>query len=215
MSIKVSVVEDHEPFRTHLALLIGGSASFSCVGAHGHAEAALQNVALEAPDVILLDLELPGMQGLELIAKLKEKQPSAEIMILTIHDDSRMIFRALQSGASGYLVKPVPPADLLEAIEEVHRGGSPMSSQIARLVVKAFQKPARQSPLLETLSKREHEVLDQLAKGYLYKEIANTSGISIDTVRSHIRRIYGKLHVRSRTEAVLKTFPQEPGRQPE
>jgi len=156
------------------------------------------------PDVVLMDINLPGMSGIECTRKLKARQPGLSIMVLTVYDDDEMIFESLKAGASGYLLKKTPPAKLLEAILELHNGGSPMSSRIARRVVQAFQAMGPSSKETENLSKREHEVLSYLVKGYRYKEIAETLFISIETVRTHLRNIYEKLHVRSRSEAVLK-----------
>ena len=160
------------------------------------------------PDVVLMDINLPRMSGIECTRRLKERQPDVPIMMLTIYEDDEKIFDSLTAGASGYLLKKTPPAKLLDAILELHNGGSPMSSRIARKVVETFRALGTSSKEIENLSKRESEILSHLAKGYRYKEIADTLFISIETVRTHIRNIYEKLHVRSRSEAVLKAFPR-------
>ncbi len=202
--IRVILVEDDDEFREHLQALIGGSVGFDCVGAHGSAETALKSVSIETPEVVLLDLELPGKSGLDLIAELNLKHPEIEIVVLTIHDDTNRIFAALERGASGYLIKPVAPARILEALTDVHHGGAPMSSQIARLVVKSFHKRGHSKQEFDCLTHREEEILGYLAKGYSYQEIADQLGISIRTVSTHLHNIYDKLHVRSRGEASAK-----------
>ncbi len=202
--IRVTLVEDDDKFREHLAALIGGSNGFACVGAHSSAETVLRSVPVEKPEAVLLDLELPGQSGLDLIAELNVKHPEIEIVVLTIHDDTHRIFAALEAGASGYLVKPVPPARILEAIIEARNEGAPMSSQIARLVVRTFHKRGLSKQELDCLTLREEEILRSLAKGFRYQEIANELGISIRTVSTHLHNIYGKLHVRSRGEASAK-----------
>jgi DNA-binding NarL/FixJ family response regulator len=152
-----------------------------------------------------MDINLPGANGVECVRQLKPQLPNTQIVMLTVYEETEMIFKALAAGATGYLLKQTPPADLLTAIRDVHRGGSPMTSHIARKIVASFQQqPAALSRGLENLTPREQEVLDHLAKGFLYKEIADALGISYDTVHAHIRRIYEKLQVRSRTEAVAK-----------
>ena len=207
--IKVVIVEDDDPFREHLAALIGGAQGFRCVGSHRSAEAALKHLPMEQPDVLLLDLELPGKQGDQLIAEIAARWPKIAVLILTIHDDSTRIFPALETGAVGYLVKPVSPTRLLEAVAEAHAGGSPMSSQIARLVVKRFQQQGRARQELDTLTPRETEILDHIARGLDTKEIADQLGISDRTIGSHLRKIYEKLHVHSRAAAIAR-FLQAP-----
>jgi len=202
-SIKVAIVEDDRAIREGLAYLIQRSAGFQCVAACADAEEAVVGLLQKQPDVVLMDIQLPGMNGIECIRRLKQQQPSLQIMMLTVLEDHDRIFQSLAAGASGYLLKKTPPDKLLDAIRDVHAGGSPMSNQIARRVVQAFQKPLRTEAPLSNLSTREHEILDHLAQGLLYKEIAIRLGISIETVRTHIRNIYDKLQVRTRTEAVL------------
>jgi DNA-binding NarL/FixJ family response regulator len=211
MSIKVAIVEDDSGIRESLAVLINGTDGFRCLNAYPSAEVALKELPREWPDVVLMDINLPGMSGVECVAKLKTLNPALQVIMLTVYGDSDQIFKSLMAGASGYLSKETPPAEILNAIADVQRGGAPMSMHIARKVVQHFQQ-RRPVELTETLSKRELEVLTHLAKGYRYKEIADVLEISVLTVRSHLRRIYEKLHVSSRTEAVVKFLGQEPGR---
>ena len=203
-AIRVSVVEDDDEFREHLRALIGGSEGFECVGAHPSAETALKSIPVDKPGIVLLDLELPGKSGLEFIAELKEKHAEIAIVVLTLHDDPQRIFAALEAGASGYLIKPVAPARILDALMDVHNGGAPMSGQIARLVVKSFHKRGRSKQGFDCLTLREAEILGCLAKGLRYQEIADQLGISIRTVSTHLHNSYDKLHVRSRGEATAK-----------
>jgi DNA-binding NarL/FixJ family response regulator len=202
--IKVVVVEDDDLFREHLAALIGGAQGFRCLGSHRTAEAALKNLPLELPDILLLDLELPNIPGLELISEVAARWPALAILVLTICDDNARIFEALEAGAIGYLVKPVSPTRLLEAITEAHAGGSPMPSQIARLVVKRFQHQGRSRQQLESLTPREAEMLEHIAHGLQTNEIAELLGLSERTIGSHLRNIYAKLHVRSRAAAIAR-----------
>lgn len=202
--IRVATVEDDDPFREHLTALIGGALGFRCIGSYRTAEAALKHLPVEQPDVLLLDLELPNTQGLELISEAIARWPKLGILVLTIQDDSARIFEALEAGAIGYLIKPVAPAKLLEAIAEAHAGGSPMASQIARLMVKRFQQQGRARHELDTLTPRETEILEQFARGLHTKEIAELLKISDRTIGTHLRNIYEKLHVRSRSAAVAR-----------
>jgi len=204
MAIKVSIVEDDEGVRESLATLINDAEGFHCVSSHATAEDALQHIPEKKPDVVLMDINLPNMSGIDCVRKLKESAPQTQIMMLTMYEDPEQIFNSLAAGASGYLLKRTPHAKLLEAIQEVQRGASPMSGKIARVVVQYFQKKSQPSPDGQALSKREQEILELLSKGYRYKEIADSLSISFDTVRSHLRNIYDKLHVSSRTEAVVK-----------
>ena len=157
-----------------------------------------------APDVVLMDINLPKMNGIECVARLKEQLPRTQVLMLTTYEESDLIFDSLCRGASGYLLKNMPPAELIQAIEQVHGGGAPMSMQIACKVVSHFQQIKKPQSDMEQLTKREHEILALLAKGYLYKEIADQLGISLSTVRAHLHAVYEKLHVQSRTEAVVK-----------
>jgi DNA-binding NarL/FixJ family response regulator len=161
-------------------------------------------VTARRPDVLLMDINLPAMSGIDCVRKLKDIDPSLQVMMVTMYEDSQQVFKALEAGASGYIVKRTPPGKLLEAIREVHQGGSPMTMQIARMVVQSFHQLGNSLDDSSNLTKREQEILSYLAKGLRYKEIADALFISVETVRSHLRRIYEKLHVRSRTEAVLK-----------
>lgn len=200
--IKVAVVEDDSRVREGLLALLNGGDEFRCTGVFPNAESALKSLPREWPDVVLMDINLPNMSGIECVAQLKEAKPALQIIMLTICADDEQIFSSLKAGASGYLVKKTRPAEILEAIIEVHSGGAPMSSAIARKVVQCFREPRAQKS--EDLSRREHEILSFLAKGYQNKEIAEALSLSVLTVSTHIRNIYEKLHVRSRTEAVLK-----------
>ena len=204
MPINVAIVEDDSGVRESLTALISGTPGFRCTGAYPNAEVALKQLNGNWPDVILMDINLPGMSGIECVAKVKSARPKIQILIFTVHEDSNEIFESLMAGANGYLIKDTPPAGILEAIADVHQGGSPMSSHIARKVVDYFQKKGQLGVDFQELSQRELEVLTQLSKGYRYKEIADLLSISVLTVRSHLQRIYEKLHVRSRTEAVVK-----------
>lgn len=204
MPIKVAIVEDHQEIREGLAMLINGSSGFACVATYSHAEEALDELPRETPDVVLMDIQLPKMSGIECVARLKERLPSLQIMMLTMYEDDDLIFQSLLAGATGYVLKKTPPSELLQAIQSLHHGGSPMSSQIARKVVQAFQQLGKSRQEIEALTERETEILSHLAKGHHDKEIADTLFVSVETIRTHIRNIYKKLHVHSRTEAALK-----------
>ncbi|MDB6122086.1 MAG: Two component transcriptional regulator, LuxR family [Pedosphaera sp.] len=205
MPISVSIVEDSEQVRNTLTRLIDRAEGFRCLSQYANAEAALETLPNDKPDVVLMDINLPGMNGVECVRKLKQVAPDIQVMMLTAYEDTENIFNALAAGASGYMLKRTPRAELLEAIKEVKRGGSPMTTHIARKVVQSFQKASAAPPPAESnLSTREQEVLDCLSQGFLYKEIAEKLGISYETVHTYIRRIYEKLQVRTRTEAVAK-----------
>src|SRR6266436_9308543 len=204
MGIKVSIVEDSRGTRESLTELIGRAPGLRCVGAHANAEAALRGIPSEIPDVMLMDINLPGMSGIECVARLKARLPKLQVLMLTTYEESDLIFDSLRKGASGYLLKNLPPAELVQAVEQVHAGGAPMSMQIARKVVTHFQKIKQPSSEVEQLTKREQEILALLAKGYLYKEIADLLSITLSTVRAHLHTVYEKLHVQSRTQAVVK-----------
>ncbi|MCU0369941.1 MAG: response regulator transcription factor [Bacteroidales bacterium] len=203
-NIRIAVIEDDRTIREGLQMLISGSHGFSCIAAFASAEEALEGWPSPPPDVALMDINLPGMNGIDCLVSLKARDSSVQFIMLTIFEASDAIFKSLTAGASGYLLKQTPPAKLLEAIEDVYRGGSPMSGEIARKVVQSFQNPPGIPVELSQLSKREEEVLALLAKGFLYKEIAEKLFISIQTVRAHIRKIYEKLQVNTRTEATLR-----------
>jgi DNA-binding NarL/FixJ family response regulator len=202
-TVKVSIVEDDDRIRKSLSALIDGSEGFRCLGVHRDVPEALHGIPASRPDVVLLDINLPGVSGIEGIQELKRLLPTVKILMYTVYEDEELLFKSLRAGADGYLLKRTPPAKLLEAIIDVHAGNSAMSSQIARLVVKHFHQlgPAN-AP--EKLTIRELDILHRLAEGYQNKEIANLCGIAFDTVRSHLRNIYEKLHVHSRTEAAVK-----------
>jgi DNA-binding NarL/FixJ family response regulator len=204
MSISVSIVEDDPGVRSTLAKLINGSPGYRCVSQHASAENALEEIPKLKPNVTLMDINLPGLNGVECVRRLKPLLPATQVIMLTVYQNTENIFNALTAGATGYLLKQTLPAELLDAIRDVNAGGSPMSSHIARKIVQSFQHPVPAARETETLSQREAEVLELLAKGFLYKEIAEKMGVTYATVHTHIRHIYEKLHVRSRTEAVAK-----------
>jgi len=204
MIIKVAIVEDNEKIRQGLTLLIDGSEGFECKSIYSTAEDALKKLNGDEIDVVLMDIHLPGISGIECVKKLKEKYQDLQVMMLTVYEDEENIFDSLVAGATGYILKRTPPNELLNAIRDLHEGGSPMSDQIARKVVMAFQQMGKSNNETENLSDRETEILSYLSKGYHDKEIADHFFLSVKTVRTHLRNIYKKLHVRSRTEAVLK-----------
>ena len=204
MGIKVSIVEDDRGTRESLSELLGRAPSLQCVGAHPSGEDALRGIPGEQPDVVLMDINLPGMSGIECVSRLKELLPKAQVLMLTTYEESDLIFDSLRQGASGYLLKNIPPAELVQAVEQVHAGGAPMSMQIARKVVNHFQRIKKVDAEADQLTKREQEILALLAKGFLYKEIADQLGITLSTVRAHLHAVYEKLHVQSRTQAVVK-----------
>ena len=204
--ITVSIVEDTDDIREALRVLINGSDGFECVHVFANAEEALENMKGNDIDVVLMDIHLPGMDGIGCMKMLKPFMPNTQFMMCTVYDDDEHVFNALQSGASGYILKRTSPAQILETIRDLYEGGSPMSSEIARRVVASLQKKSRLSQETASLTGRELEILDFLAKGFLYKEIANELFISKETVKKHIHNIYDKLHVQSRTEALNKAF---------
>jgi DNA-binding NarL/FixJ family response regulator len=204
MAITVSIVEDNEQLRGTLARMIERADGFECVGQHPSAESALEGIPKEKPAVVLMDINLPGMNGVECVRRLKQTLPEIQVVMLTVYEDTENIFNALAAGASGYLLKRTPSAEILDGIRQVRQGGSPMTAHIARKVVQSFQRAHSGPQPTEDLSPREREVLDCLSQGFLYKEIAEKLGISYETVHTYIRRIYEKLQVRTRTEAVAK-----------
>ena len=204
VSIAVSIVDDDGPAREILTDWIRHAHGFRCVSQYGSAESALMRLQAEKPSVVLMDINLPGMSGIECVRQLKPQLPDTQFVMLTVYEDTDHIFDALAVGASGYLLKQTPRAELLTALKDVYAGGSPMTSNIARKVVQSFLRSAPQADESVNLSPREREVLELLACGYLYKEIADKLGISVATVVTYIRRIYEKLHVRSRAQAVAK-----------
>lgn len=202
--IYVSIVEDDDSIRESMTILINGMPDFNCLGSYRDCETGVKAILQDPPDVVLMDIGLPGMSGIEGIRKIKDQLQEIDILVLTVHDDSQTVFQALCAGASGYLLKNTQPARLMEAIEEAHGGGAPMSSQIARLVVNSFITHANTE-----LTRRETEVLAQLCQGKSYRMIAESLFISEETVRGHIKNIYKKLHVSSKSEAVAKAFKQK------
>ncbi|MBI3867783.1 MAG: response regulator transcription factor [Verrucomicrobia bacterium] len=200
MRIRVGIVEDHPGVRENLARLINAAAGFTCVALCGAAEEALRVLPAADPDVVLMDIHLPGQSGISCVARLRRALPTVQVIMLTIEQDGDKVFESLKVGASGYLVKHVTPEEILESIAEVHRGGAPMSSHIARMVVTTFRQGT--SGAEAELSPREEEILRLLATGHRSKEIADALGIVAGTVNTHVRHIYEKLHVRSRAEAV-------------
>ncbi len=203
--IRVALVEDDDIIRKTIVELLEESEGFRCVGAYQNAEDALEDIPNKLPQIVLMDINLPGMNGIECTRILKTKVPKLLIIMLTVYEDAGKIFQSLQAGAVGYLLKLTKPEEILTALKEVAAGGSPMSPQIARKVVQSFQRE-KKGDIKEhaSLTPREEQVLNLLSKGYLYKEIASELQISADTVHNHIRRIYEKLQVHSRTEAVVK-----------
>ena len=204
VSTTVSIVEDDAPAREVLAEWIRHAPDFRYLSQFGSGESALAKLPQEKPSVVLMDINLPGMSGIECVRQLKPQLPDTQFVMLTVYEDTDHIFDALAVGASGYLLKQTPRDELLTALKNVHAGGSPMTSNIARKVVQSFLRPTPQVDESVNLSPREREVLELLACGYLYKEIADNLGITVATVVTYIRRIYEKLHVRSRAQAVAK-----------
>jgi DNA-binding NarL/FixJ family response regulator len=204
--ILTAIVEDDRPTREGLRLLIDGTSGYRCVGAYGSVEEALQAGSNEQPDVLLLDIHLPGMIGSEGVVVLKKKYPSLQILMLTIYAEQDLVFESICNGACGYLLKKTPPAKLLESIREAHEGGAPMSPEIARQVVTLFQKTGRSTRSEEQLTPQEIRLLKCLAEGYRYQAAADELHISVNTVRNYIRSIYDKLHVHSKSEAVSKAL---------
>jgi DNA-binding NarL/FixJ family response regulator len=202
--ITVSVIDDEAQVRRSIAKFINDAPGFKCVSAYANAEEALVGLAQDDPDVLLMDINRVGVTGVESVARLKAGHSRTQIIILTVYEDTEQIFNALSAGASGYMLKRLPPARLLEAIREVHQGGSPMSNSIARKVVSSFRKPAAANSRCTALSSRQKLVLESLIKGSPYKQIASELAITVPTVRSYLRRICGKLDVQSPSEAVAK-----------
>jgi DNA-binding NarL/FixJ family response regulator len=204
MTKSVIVVEDDRGLREQLGKILNSAPGIRCVGACPSGEDAVRLVPLKKPDVVLMDIQLPGMSGIDCVAALKRIVPELHIIMLTVYEDSERIFRALKAGANGYLVKSSSPGKLLEAILDVSKGGAPMSSPIARKVVQHFHLMQSPRTRADDLSPREREVLDLLASGYIYKEIGDKLGIGVETVRTYVKNICEKMHVRSRLEAVAK-----------
>ncbi|SRR5260221_9317581 len=204
MPISVSIVEDNDKLRGTLARVLNRADGFRCVSQYPNAEDALKDLPSVKPNVVLMDINLPGINGVECVRQLKKLLPEIQVMMLTVYEDTENIFDALAAGANGYMLKRTSSKELLEAIRDVQRGGSPMTMHIARKVVQSFQRTAAAEAQTENLSEREQQVLDLLSQGLMYKEIADKLQISYETVHTYIRRIYEKLQVRTRTEAVAK-----------
>jgi DNA-binding NarL/FixJ family response regulator len=200
--ITVSIVEDDGQARLILAEWIQKAAGFQCLSHYASAEEALEHLPRDAPDIVLMDINLPGLNGVECVRQLKPQLPKTEFIMLTVYEDSEHIFNSLAAGASGYLLKQTPELELLAALRDVHAGASPMTGSIARRVVQYFQSLPPKTPSGVRLSPREQQVLELLARGFLYKEIAEDLGVSVPTVNTHIRHIYEKMHVQSRGQAV-------------
>jgi DNA-binding NarL/FixJ family response regulator len=204
MSIAVAIVEDSRTIRESLQHLLNEAPGLRCECAVGSAEEALAKLPRVPPQVILMDIHLPNMSGIECTARMKALLPGVSVIMLTVYEDNERIFKALQAGACGYLLKRTRPEQLIQAIRDVHEGGAPMTSEIARRVVAAFQRPPREQEERIELSRREREVLELVSRGFSNREVAAHLSITFETVRYHLKQIYDKLHVRSRTEAVLK-----------
>jgi DNA-binding NarL/FixJ family response regulator len=202
--ITVAIVEDDNGLRNSLKSVLEDADGFKCLGTFPTAEDALRDIPKHPPEVVLMDINLPGMSGIECVRKLRELLPKCRLIMITVYRDNEKIFEALRAGASGYLLKRATPTTILDAIVDVHQGGSPMSSEVARKVVEAFQQPVIKTEQQPELSSREQEVLELLSKGLPDKLIADKLAITKRTVRFHLGHIYDKLHVRSRTEAALK-----------
>lgn len=200
----VVVVEDNRGLREQLVKILETAPDVKCVGAYVSAEEALPKILGNHPDVVLMDIKLPGMSGIQCVAEIKKAAPDIQIIMVTVYEDSERIFMALKAGANGYLVKSSPPEQLLEAIRDVYKGGAPMSSHIARKVVKHFHLMGPHVDKAENISPREREVLELLSQGFIYKEIADQLDIGAETVRTHVKNICQKMHVRSRLEAVAR-----------
>jgi DNA-binding NarL/FixJ family response regulator len=209
MPITVSIVEDNAGTRRSLVDLLTGDTGLQCLGNYPTAEAALPGIAQDRPDVAMVDINLPGMSGIECVARLKARLPELRVLMLTTYEDDDLIFNSLRAGASGYMLKDTSPDELIHAIEQVHAGGAPMSMPIARKVVDHFRTILQPASETEMLTKREQELLALLAKGYMYKEIADQLGITLNTVRTHVHAIYDKLHVQSRREATARFFGRQ------
>jgi DNA-binding NarL/FixJ family response regulator len=202
--ITLSIVDDEKELCQSIATFVNGAPGFRCVSMYHSGESALEHLPKDQPDVVLMDIHLSGMSGIECAGRLKTLMPQIQIMMLTVYEDTDQIFKALSAGASGYMLKRLTPSKLLEAIHDVQAGGSPMSSSIARKVVTSFQKAGRAPEEKAHFTSREQMVLDCFAKGLTYKQTADHLSISIDTIRTYVRRVYEKLHVQSATEAVAK-----------
>jgi DNA-binding NarL/FixJ family response regulator len=206
MSISINIVEDLVEVREGLKQFISLNSEFNVTGSFGTAEEAIREIPGLKPNIVIMDISLPGMDGIECIRQVKDKAPGTQFMMFTVYENDEKVFEALKAGASGYMLKNTGLVQMIVALKELHEGGSPMSSNIARKLVSIFHEQGKARPQIESLSPRENEVLLLLSEGLLYKEIADQLSISIATVRQHIHKIYGKLHVENRTEALNKVF---------
>ncbi len=206
MSISIAIVEDLDVVRNGLKDFISLSTDFLVVGAFKTGEEAFEHLPEIRPDIVIMDINLPGMNGIECIRRVKDKSPGTQFMMFTVYENDDKVFEALKAGASGYLLKNTGLLHIAESVKELHEVGSPMSANIARKMVNLFRDNDKKNPFLDLLSNREKEILQLLAKGLLYKEIAEQLGITTGTVRIHIHKIYEKLHVQNRTEAINKAF---------
>ena len=206
MSITLAIVEDLDEVREGLKQFISLNPEFKVLDTYKTAEEAVHEIPRQKPDVVIMDISLPGMNGIECIREIKNKVPQTQFMMFTVYENDEKVFEALKAGASGYLLKNTGLVQMIEALKELHTGGSPMSANIARKLVKVFHEQGKNTSVVEVLSQRENETLQLLAKGLLYKEIADQLHISTSTVRQHIHKIYEKLHVQNRTEAINKAF---------
>lgn len=204
MSTTVSIVEDNRGTREELTKLFNRGPGTKCLHAYESAEDALSGFSREPTQVAVVDINLPKMSGIDCVRQLKRQYPDTQVLMLTTYEETELIFNSLRAGANGYLLKNMPAADLLQAVQDVRAGGAPMSMQIARKVVAHFHQQNSGENKLDQLTRRETEILRLLSKGCLYKEIADQLGISMSTVRTHIHSVYEKLHVQSRTEAVVQ-----------
>ena len=204
MPVTISLVEDNHEVRESCVALLNRASGLQCMGAYSTAEEALEKIPLAPPDVALVDIHLPGMSGIECVAKLKAELPHLQILMLTLYEQSDLIFDSLRARASGYLLKSMSSDDLIRAVEQVHAGGAPMTMSVARRVIASFQNHAQPVPPSKDLTLREREILELLAKGFRYREIGEALGISPFTVRAHLHSVYKKLHVKSGTQAAIK-----------
>jgi DNA-binding NarL/FixJ family response regulator len=209
MSITLAIVEDLDEVRDGLKNFISLSRDFHVLGTFRNAEDAVVSLPELKPDIVILDINLPGMNGIECIRKVKDKSPATQFLMFTVYENDEKVFEALKAGASGYMLKNTGLVQLLESVRELYHGGSPMSANIARKLVTLFRAEQKESSRLDVLSSRENEILQLLSKGLLYKEIADHLSISVATVRQHIHHIYEKLHVQNRTEAINKAFGKQ------
>lgn len=206
MHIKVAIVEDLQEVADGLAAFLQEDPELKLIGSFRTAEAAVIELPLLAPDIVIMDINLPGISGIECVKQVKAVTPAIQFMMFTVYENNDQVFEALKAGASGYLLKKTPPLQIIESVKELYSGGSPMSASIARKLVNVFQQPQTDINEAAKLTQREKEVLELTAKGLLYKEIAHELGISFGTVRQHLYKVYEKLHVQNKTEAINKVY---------